>query len=337
MEITIAHGAGGELMNELISKFIVKNLAGAKLGEVDLESLDDGASISLENREIVISIDGHVISPIFFPGGDIGKLAACGTINDVAVMGATPIALASAVIMEEGFKTEDLVRIIKSIDAVCKKTGVSVITGDTKVMERNALDKVVITTTGIGIAEKGKVIKDTDLKVGDKIILSGTIGDHGISLMSFREGFGFETKLKSDIAPVWGMVKKALEVGGIHAMKDPTRGGLSSSLNEWAKKNNLGITVYEEKVPLKKEVIAASEMLGIDPFIVANEGKVVIGAEADKAKEVLHTIKSNKLGKKAEIIGEVSERYKGKVVLETLVGGKRVMEPPLGDPIPRVC
>lgn len=337
MKILLSHGAGGEMMNRLISDSILKNLSLNNLGEVGLSDLDDGASISIGDKELVMSTDSYVVSPIFFPGGDIGKLAACGTINDISMMGAKPLALSLALIIEEGFETSELERIISSLDEVCKNTGVSVITGDTKVVQRGKLDKIVINTTGIGIAERGKVINDSHLSPGDKIILSGTVGDHGVSLLSFREGFGFETSLCSDVAPLWHMVEKALKVGGITAMRDPTRGGLAATLNDFARKSNTGVVIHEDKIPLKPEVEAASRMLGIDPYTVANEGKAVIGVRADKAEEMLDVLRSTKHGKNAEIIGEAIDKYKGKVILETIVGGKRIMEPPVGDPVPRVC
>lgn len=336
MEITLAHGAGGELMNQLIAT-IVAQIKNRSAGGVGLDELDDGASIPVGDKEIVISTDAHTIKPIFFPGGDIGKLAVCGTINDVAMMGARPLAIASAVVVEEGFLSEDLEKIICSMDEVATSENISIITGDTKVMEKGALDKIVITTTGVGIAEKGRVIKDSGLSLGDKIILTGSIGDHGIALMSFREGFGFETTLQSDVAPLWSMVEKALTIGGVTAMKDPTRGGLAAALNEWARKNNLGILIQENKIPIKREVIAASEMLGIDPFTVANEGKAIVGVRPEKAEKVLQVVRATKLGRDAQIIGEVINNYNSKVILETLVGGKRIMQPPIGDPVPRVC
>jgi hydrogenase expression/formation protein HypE len=336
-QIQMAHGAGGELMNRLIAESILKNLTSEKLGEVGLTDLDDGASITLGDKEIVVSTDSYTISPIFFPGGDIGKLAACGTINDISVMGAKPIALASAIILEEGFLIADLEKIIRSMDTSCRKAGVSVITGDTKVMQRGAIDKIVITTTGIGFADKGKVIKDSNLAAGDKIILTGTVGDHGIALMSFREGFGFETTLRSDVASLWDMIEKVLEIGGITAMRDPTRGGLSAALNDWARKSNTGIVIDEEKIPIREEVVAASEMLGIDPLTVANEGKAIIGVRPDKAEEVLRVIRATEYGSEAQIIGEAIDKHIGKVILNTTVGGKRIIEPPSGDPIPRIC
>lgn len=337
MKILLSHGAGGEMMNRLISDSILKNLSVKTLGEVGLSDLDDGASISIGDKEIVVSTDSYIVSPIFFPGGDIGKLAACGTINDISMMGAKPLALSLAIIIEEGFESDELELIIRSLDKVCRETDVSVITGDTKVMPGGKIDGIVINTTGIGLADRGNVIKDSNLSPGDKIILSGTVGDHGVSLMSSREGFGFETTLTSDVAPLWDMVKKALEVGGITAMRDPTRGGLAATLNDWAQKSNTGIIVMEEKIPLRQEVIAASNMLGIDPYTVANEGKAVIGVTKDKAQELLEVLRSTEQGKNAQIIGEVVNRYNGKVILETTVGGRRIMEPPVGDPVPRVC
>lgn len=337
MQILLSHGAGGEMMNRLISDTILKNLSVKNLGEVGLSDLDDGASISIGDKEIVISTDSYIVSPIFFPGGDIGKLAACGTINDISMMGACPVALSLALIIEEGFETEELERIIRSLDEVCRDIGVSVITGDTKVMQKGKLDRIAINTTGVGIAESGKIIKDANLSPGDKIILTGTVGDHGMSLMSFREGFGFEITLQSDVAPLWHMIEKALKVGGITAMRDPTRGGLAATLNDWARKSNTGIVVHEDKIPLKPEVLAASRMLGIDPYTVANEGKAVIGVRADKAEEMVAVLRNTGHGKNAEIIGEVTDKYSGKVILETIVGGRRIMEPPVGDPVPRVC
>ena len=336
MRVLLSHGAGGELMNQLVADSILKNLSSEKLGEVGLSDLDDGASISLGDKEIVVSTDSYVVSPLFFPGGDIGKLAACGTINDISMMGARPLALTLAIVVEEGFETSELERIIQSLDSVCRDTGVSVITGDTKVMERGKLDKIIINTTGIGIAEKG-VVNNSKLAPGDKIILSGTVGDHGVSLMSFREGFGFDTTLESDAAPLWHMVEKALNVGGITALRDPTRGGLAAALNDFAIKSSTGVVVYEDRISLKPEVVAASEMLGIDPYTVANEGKAVIGVRPDKADDVLSVIRETDAGKDAEIIGEVTTDYIGKVILETRVGGRRIMEAPVGDPVPRVC
>ncbi|MFQ5975478.1 MAG: hydrogenase expression/formation protein HypE [Candidatus Hydrothermarchaeales archaeon] len=333
----MAQGAGGELMDRLLEDSVLKKFTKGKVGAVGLADLDDGASLEVGDFEVIVSTDGHTVNPVFFPGGDIGSLAACGTMNDISVMGTKPVALTSSIILEEGFLISDLEKILLSMNESCDEVGTSLIAGDTKVMETGALDKIVITTTGLGITKKENIVRDSGLKVGDKIIISGTVGDHGISLMSFREGFGFETKLKSDVAPVWDMVEKALRASEVHAMKDPTRGGLAAALNEFARKSGVGILVKEEDIPLKDEVISASEMLGLDPFMVANEGKVVFGVTARDAVEVLKAIKSTPIGKEARICGEVIDKYRKKVILETSIGGKKIMEMPVGDPVPRVC
>ena len=335
--ITMAHGAGGELMDRLLSESILKNFKMDEVGAVGLSDLDDGASLTVGEFEVVVSTDGHTVKPIFFPGGDIGRLAACGTLNDVSVMGTRPVALTSSIIIEEGFLISDLEQILVSMNESCAEVGASLIAGDTKVMEVGALDRIVITTTGLGITKKENLVRDTGLRVGDKIIISGSVGDHGISLMSFREGFGFDTTLESDVAAVWPMVEAALSAGTVHAMKDPTRGGFAAALNEFARKSGVGVLIREEDVPLRDEVISASEMLGIDPFIVANEGKVVFGVKAEDSEAVLDAVQSTPVGKDARICGEVIEEYQGQVILETSIGGKKIMEMPVGDPVPRVC
>ena len=313
MKIGMSHGAGGEVMGNLISQTILNNLSKKSVeGGYGLDALDDGATIPLGDYEIVVTTDGHTVNPLFFPGGDIGRISAAGTINDVSVMGAKPLAISNAMILQEGFPIEDLDKIIKSLSDTCEEADVAVITGDTKVMEQDKLDGIVIVTTGIGIAKKGEVIKDSTLSVGDKIIITGSVGDHGMSLMSFREGFGFETELKSDVAPMWGIISKALEVGGVTA-----------------------IMLKDEAIPVKEAVRAASDMLGIDPYEVANEGKVLMGVKAEKAEEVLAAIKTDKYGKDAAIIGEVIDD--DKVLIETGIGGVRILETPIADPVPRVC
>lgn len=335
-KIGMNHGAGGEVMANLISKTILDNITKKSVnGGVSLEDLDDGATIPLGDYELVVTTDGHTIDPLFFPGGDIGRISAAGTINDVSVMGAKPLAISNAIIMQEGFPIDDLDRIIKSLDETCQEVDVAVVTGDTKVMQQDKLDGIVMVTTGIGIAKKGEIIRDSTLEVGDKIIVTGSIGDHGMSLMSFREGFGFETDLKSDVAPMWNVVKKALDVGGVTAMKDPTRGGFANAINEMASKSGNGILLQQDAIPIKEEVHAVSEMLGIDPFEVANEGKVVMGVKADLAEETLEAIRSEKYGENAAIIGEVVEG--DYVIVQTPIGGERILEAPIADPVPRVC
>jgi hydrogenase expression/formation protein HypE len=338
MKIGMSHGAGGEVMGKLISETILNNLSKKSVnGGIGLDALDDGATIPLGDVEIVVTTDGHTINPLFFPGGDIGRISAAGTINDVAVMGAKPLAITNAMIIKEGFSIGDIDKIIKSMDETCREADVAVVAGDTKVMEQDKIDEMVIVTTGIGVVEKGKAIPDSGLNVGDKIIITGSVGDHGMSLMSFREGFGFETDLKSDVAPVWGMVEKALEVGGVTAMKDPTRGGLANAINEMANKSNVSILLQDEAIPIKQQVKAVSDMLGIDPYEVANEGKVVIGVKADLAEKTLDAISKDKYGKDAAIIGEVIDSKNNHVLIETAVGGQRILEAPIADPVPRVC
>ncbi|MFC1786781.1 hydrogenase expression/formation protein HypE [Halobacteriota archaeon] len=332
--VVLAHGAGGSLMQELIAK-VLKNMSDHSVGSVGLSDLDDGSTVYIDDKEIVLTTDSYVVKPLFFPGGNIGKIAVCGTINDLAVMGARPLALTSSIIVEEGFSIAKLERIVRSMDETANEAGAAIITGDTKVMEKGALDNLVLNTSGIGFADE--LIRDSGLNVGDKIIVTGTVGDHGISLLAFREGFSFEMELESDAAPLWNMIKAALDIGGVTAMKDPTRGGLSSALNEMAKKSGVGILIKEGQIPLKDAVRAASGILGIDPLDVANEGKAVIGVKPDSADLVLETIQKTKYGQEARIIGQVIGEHRKKVILETGLGGKRYVEMPLGEPVPRVC
>lgn len=348
-KIQLAQGAGGQLMDKLIKekilKYFKKNQANA---EVSLTMLDDSAVVD----DIVFTTDSHTVYPIIFPGGDLGSLAVAGTINDISVMGAKPIALSAGFIVEEGLSIEIFEKIVKSMSKVAKTAGVPIITGDTKVVEKGAIQEFMINTSGIGkrtvlLDNNIKIVKkyrsfnsrwllDSNLRNGDKIILSGNIGEHGITLMSFREGYGFETKIKSDIAPVNSLMEKALSVGGIVSAKDPTRGGLANTVNEFSDKSNVGIILKEEKIPIPNGVKAACNMLGIDPLEIGNEGKVVLGVVKEKADEVLEAIKKHPLGRNAAIIGEASKNING-VVLETTVGGRRNLHKPLGDPVPRIC
>lgn len=334
-------------MQGLIKDYVVKYLGGSG-AEVPLEALDDSAVID----DIVIKSDSHTVKPLFFPGGDIGRLAVTGTVNDIAVMGADPLALSSGFIIEEGFLLEDFERILKSMHEACQEAEVYVLTGDTKVMEKGALDKLVINTSGIGRRNseldenleevrrhrrlESRWLLDSNLAPGDRIIISGTIGDHGIAVLSSREGYGFETDVKSDVAPLNRLVKEMLKVGGVVKVKDPTRGGLANTLNEWSGKSRVGIAVHEESIPIKTGVRVACEMLGIDPLEVGNEGKLVIASIPEKAEEILKVLRNFPIGKDANIIGEASGEFR-EVVLQTAVGGRRIMLPPIGDPVPRIC
>jgi hydrogenase expression/formation protein HypE len=315
-----------------------------------LEALDDAAVIN----DIVFKSDSHAVKPLFFPGGDIGRLAVTGTVNDISVLGAESVALASGFVLEEGLALIDFERIVRSMCETTKEAGVFVITGDTKVVEKGNLGGCVINMSGIGkrsqaLEENLLVVKkyrskfssrwllDSNLRSGDKIILSGTIGDHGLAVLSSREGYGFSSKIKSDMVPLNKVIQRLLgEVGGVVAMKDPTRGGLSNALNEWSQKSKTGILVVEETIPIREDVRSACEMLGIDPFEVGNEGKIIIGAVSEKAEEVLEVLKQTQEGKNAQIIGELTDQFK-EVALQTTVGGKRILTPPIGDPIPRIC
>ncbi|KAF5085568.1 Carbamoyl dehydratase HypE [anaerobic digester metagenome] len=331
MKVNLMHGAGGEVMGELLR--VITNLKHNNAGGIGLESLDDGAVIPLNGQNIVFTTDNHVVSPIFFPGGDIGRIAVCGTINDLAMMGGRPIALSCGMVIPEGFEVADLERIVASMDAALGECGANLVTGDTKVLERSALDTIVVNTAGIGVAER--VVRDNGLAVGDKIIVSGTIGDHGIAIMAHREGFDFGGQIKSDVAPLWPLVEKALAAGNIHAMKDPTRGGFANAINEMARKSGVGVVIEEADLPFRASVRSAAGMLGLDPLEVANEGKVVMGVAPEEAEAVLAALRSHPYGRDAAIVGEVVEG--SHVVMRTAIGGERFIEPPVGDPVPRVC
>ena len=340
--IELSHGAGGKDMASLIKNFILKHFGNGE-SEVPLHALDDSAVID----GIVFTTDSHTVQPVFFPGGDIGKLAVAGTVNDIAALGAMPIAMASAMVIEEGFPAEKFEEIIKSMASVAREAGVEIVTGDTKVVERGGIKDIVVTTSALGkeskwlrrnfeIAERnGKWLLDSMLKPGDKIIINGSIADHGIAIISKREGYGFEGSVVSDVAPLNGLMEEALKEGGIVAAKDATRGGIANALNEMAEKSGVGIIIYEERIPINEATLAACEMLGLDPLTIGNEGKMLLGVVREKADDVLKAIRRHKYGRKAEIIGEVIE---GKnVIMETNVGGKRIIDVPIGDPIPRIC
>ncbi|MDH3365221.1 MAG: hydrogenase expression/formation protein HypE [Thermoplasmata archaeon] len=346
-KITIAQGAGGERMLEFIKEFVLNELEHDS-GEIPLSALDDAAVVD----GIVFTTDSYTVKPLFFPGGDIGLLSVAGTVNDVSVMGARPLALSCGMIIEEGFSGEDLHAIMRSMGATAKRAGVGIVTGDTKVVERGAADGLFINTSGIGRRSEyldGNIKRvrasrdypwnwpnDSAVADGDVIIVSGPIGNHGVALLSFREGYGFETAVKTDAAPLNSLIEAALRAGGVTAMKDPTRGGLANLLNEWAEKSSVGIAVREEDIPLEPAVLSACEMLGIDPLEIGNEGKVVIAAVPEAAEGVLKAIRAMPEGRSAQIAGKASADIEG-VILQTHTGGKRMIEPPVGDPVPRIC
>lgn len=348
--ITMLHGAGGTVMHNLVKNYIVKYFGGSSHVEVPLEALDDAAVVG----DIVLKSDSHAVKPIFFAGGDIGRIAVSGTVNDIAVLGAEPYALACGFVLEEGLPLADFERILASMQQTCLAAGVSIVTGDTKVVEGGSLGGCVINTSGIGrrtaaLEENLEVVKqfrsdfearwilDSNLRAGDKIVLSGTIGDHGLAVLSAQEGLNFGSDITSDVKPLNRIIQHLLgEVGGVVAMKDPTRGGLADALNEFSEKSYVGVLIHENKIPVRKDVQAACEMLGLDPLEIGNEGKVVIGVTREKAEELLQLLRTTEEGKEAEIIGEATADFAG-VAMQTVVGGKRIISRPVGDPVPRIC
>ena len=336
--LKLSHGAGGTLMDEVIKKMVIPAFSQRRaLDGVGIDELDDGSSLKLDGYEIVTSMDGHTVSPIFFPGGDIGRLSISGTTNDLAMMGAKPIAILDSIMVEEGFSFADLARITKSMEEAAREVNVAIIGGDFKVMPKKSLDQIVIATCGIGLAEKGAIILDSGTKPGDKVIVTGSIGDHGIALLAAREQFRLDMDLQSDVAPIWETVQAALVEGGVTAMKDPTRGGLASALNDIATKSAASIWLDQDQVPVKESVRSASEMLGLDPYEITCEGRAVICVSKKVAEETLDAIRGTRYGREATIAGEVKAEHPGYVLLKTKVGGTRVVEKPIGEPIPRVC
>jgi hydrogenase expression/formation protein HypE len=337
--VQLGHGAGGLLQSKLI-EFITQTIVQKRVGNgVGVESFDDGATIPLENYnfDVVVTADGHTVDPPVFPGGDLGKLSVCGTVNDLIMMGAKPLALTSIVLIEEGVKFSFLKSIMDSFNATAEEAGVAIIAGDTKVMPKGSMKGIVITTTGIGIKPKSVKILDSNCKPGSKIIITGSIGDHGIALLAKREGIQIQTDLVSDVAHLMDLYEIIKDQPGISAMKDPTRGGLSATLNEWASKSNISIWVNEQSLPIKKEVKAVADILGLDPLEIANEGKAVICIDATHAETLLTKIRTLPLGKDAQIIGEIKAERPKMVFMQTLLGGTRMIEMPMGEPIPRIC
>jgi hydrogenase expression/formation protein HypE len=335
--ITLKHGAGGRAMRALVQTLFADGVADTPVDGIGLGAMDDGAALRLGDRWLVITTDSHVIHPIFFPGGDIGRLAVAGTVNDLAMMGATEVlALTSAVVLEDGFARSDLERIQDSIRSTCREAGAAIVTGDTKVMGKGELDGIVLTTTGLGLTEH--VVPDCGLRPGDRIVVTGTMGDHGLAVLAARHQLDLEDDLQSDVAPLNDLVRCALRAGGdeIAAMKDPTRGGLASALHEMAEKSGVGIVLEERAVPVTPAVRAAGELLGIDPLHVANEGKAVLGVRADAADRVVAVLRSHPRGRRAAIVGTCTVDRPGMVILDTGFG-RRLLSEPEGEPLPRIC
>jgi len=338
--VTVAHGSGAGKTREFIEDSICSRFAdGDGTGDlaVGLGALDDGAVHELGDQSVVVTTDSHVVSPLSFPGGDIGRLAVSGTVNDLAVMGATdPLSLTCSLVVEAGTSVDLLEEILDSMQATCEEAGCAITTGDTKVMGSGEVDGLVINTTGVGVVPRGEHVPDAGLSPGDKLVVSGPVGDHGITLLAEREGFDIDGDLTSDVAPINDVVDAALDAGTVTAMKDPTRGGLATALNEMVRKADVGATVDETAIPVRESVAATGELLGIDPFDVANEGKVVFGVDAADAEAVVEAIRSTERGSDAAVIGEVTADNAGRVVLDTGFG-RRYLSEPEGEQLPRIC
>ena len=331
-KIILAHGSGGRLSHELVEESFVTPLSNPLLA-----GLNDSAVFDFNGR-LAFTTDSYVVNPIFFPGGDIGRLSVCGTVNDLAMSGARPLYLSLAVIIEEGFARSDLQRVVASISKTAGEAGVEIITGDTKVVSRGAVDKIYINTAGIGIVPQDVKISGGNAKPGDIVIVSGTMGDHGLAVLSVREGISFSTALISDCAPLSALVAEMLAVSRrIQCLRDPTRGGLVTSLNEIAQQSQVSIRIEEEKIPVREEVLSACEMLGLDPLCVANEGKLVAIVSPEDADKVLSAMRRHSLGNRAAMIGEVKAEHPGRVVMKTFLGTSRIVDMPAGDLLPRIC
>lgn len=331
--ILLDHGSGGRASHELIERLFLPRFQNPWLNE-----LNDAAVVALEKGRLAFTTDGYVIDPIFFPGGDIGYLAVCGTVNDLAMRGARPLFLSAAFILEEGFPLRDLERIAASMEKAAGEAGVRIVTGDTKVVSKGAADKIFITTAGIGIVPEGVDISGHRAEEGDAVLVNGSLGDHGLTILSRREGLAFESSLKSDVAPLNRLVEEMLSLGvKIHVLRDPTRGGLATTLNEIARQSGVGIEIWEEALPIREEVWAAAEILGLDPLYMANEGKTVAVVPAEGADEVLEAMRSHPYGRQAAKIGEITSDHPGKVVLKTAIGGSRLLDLLTGEPLPRIC
>ncbi len=330
-KILLSHGGGGKAMASLIKELIAKKFSNKILNELT----DSAILSSTGDNRLCFTTDSYVVNPLFFPGGDIGKLAVNGTVNDLSVMGAKPLYLSCSFIIEEGFDWETLDKVTASMAEAARKAGIKIVTGDTKVVGRGSADQLFINTAGIGILNEGINISTSNIQIGDKIIINGPIGEHGLAVMSKREGF--ETDIRSDCAPLWDLVSEILPEGGIKFMRDPTRGGLSSVLCEITERRDYGIKILEEDIPIHDNVSGFCEILGFDPLVVANEGKVLLVVSPETASSVLKRMKKHPLGREASIIGEITKENEGLVVLETVIGGLRILDRLVGDQLPRIC
>lgn len=345
--IQLAHGSGGKLSQELVERLFGHHFDNPALLEfddsavVEIPGAGDGIDDSRSNvSRLAFSTDSYVVSPLFFPGGDIGKLAVCGTVNDVSMSGAQPLWLSAGFILEEGLPLDDLERIVASMAATARQAGVQIVAGDTKVVDRGSADKLFINTAGVGLVPPGVMIAGHQARPGDMVLLSGTIGDHGMTIMTQREGLQFDSPLESDCAPLNGMVAgllSALPLGALRCLRNPTRGGLATTLNELAGRSGAGIEVEETAVPVRDAVRGACELLGLDPLYVANEGKLVAVVAPEFTGTALETLRAHPFGQMAAIIGTVTESHPGRVVLRTAMGARRILDMLVGEQLPRIC
>jgi hydrogenase expression/formation protein HypE len=332
--VVMGHGSGGKLSHDLIAKKFLPAFDNAILRAGD----DAGVAQINTCTRLAISTDSHVVWPLFFPGGDIGRLAVCGTVNDVAMMGATPKYLTAGFILEEGVEFELIDRVAASMKAAADEAGVSIIAGDTKVVQKGKADGLYINTTGVGLIEEGLEIGGALAQAGDVVILSGPMGDHGIAVLDARGELGFDADVQSDVAPLNHLIRAMLDTSDqIHVLRDPTRGGVATTLNEIAKQSGVGITLYEQSLPVRPAVRAACEMLGFDPLYIANEGKLLAIVRRDEADRVLEIMRRTRYGEAAVVIGEVQTRSPGRVLLKTAIGSHRVVDVLMGELLPRIC
>ncbi len=333
-QIVMGHGAGGRMSHQLIQKAFM-----SAFDNPALRAGDDAARLESNlHANLAISTDAHVVFPLFFPGGDIGKLAVCGTVNDVAMLGAKPLYLTAGFILEEGLPMETLQRVVASMKSAADEAGVQIVAGDTKVVQKGKADGLYITTAGVGVVREGVSISGANAKIGDAIILSGSIGDHGISVLAARGELGFQSSLQSDVAPLNHLIDVMLDASNnVHVLRDPTRGGLATTLNEIATQSNVGILLNEETLPVHPEVAAACEMLGFDPLYIANEGKLVTMVSKKDADAVLKAMRTTRYGEGAVIIGEVTTEPKNRVLLKTALGSTRIVDMLAGEMLPRIC
>ena len=332
-KILLEHGSGGLLSNELISQIFLPQFSNSYL-----ERLEDSAVLSIGNQKFCFTTDSYVVSPVFFPGGNIGSLAVHGTVNDLAVCGGKPLFMSAGYILEEGFPFASLEKIVQSMADAARHAGIKIVTGDTKVVSRGAVDGIFINTSGIGIIEYEGVLSVKSIQVGDVVILNGTIGDHGAAIMKARENLGFEADIVSDSAPLNGLIAEILKASpDIHCMRDATRGGLGAILAEIAQNANIRINISEQSIPVQENVRGICEILGLDPIFLANEGKMVVFCPASEAPKILATMKKHELGVNAVVIGNVAESKQGRVILKTSIGGERIVDLPTGELVPRIC